>query len=134
MRPFFKIKILAYNKDVTRELLRLIIKKLRRDEAFFSFRENGNDTRVKTKDILYIKSAGNYIDLHTHKSTHTIRLNIGKFLSHVPDKLEYIRLHRSYIVRIDKIVSKSPHEVALSNGVKIPVSQSYHKKLKEVVF
>ena len=131
---FFKIRVLTYNKDVTRELIRLIIKWLKRDEDYFSFRENGNDIRIKTKDILYVKSAGNYIDLHTLRKTHTIRLNIGKFLDNIPDKLEYVQLHRSYIVRIDKIVGKSTNEVELSNGVKIPVSQNHQKKLKGVVF
>ena len=131
---FFKIKVLTYNKDVTRELIRLIIKKLKGDEMYFSFRENGNDIRVRTEDIIFIKSAGNYIDLYTSKKTHTIRLNIGKFLDNVPDRLEYIRLHRSYIVRIDKITRKSKNEVQLYNGVKLPVSQNHFKKLKEVVF
>lgn len=131
---FFKIRVLTYNKDVIRELIRLMIKKLRRNEVYFSFRENGNDVRIKTKDIIYIKSAGNYIDLYSAKKTHTIRLNISKFLDNIPDKLEYVRLHRSYIVRIDKIVGKSTNEVALNNGVKIPVSQNHQKKLNEVVF
>ncbi len=131
---FFKVKVLTYNKDVVREVIRLLIKKLRKEEAYFSFRENGHQVRVKTEDIVYIKSAGNYIDLYTKDKTHTIRLNIGKFLDSVSDPLEYVRLHRSYIVRIDKIVAKSKSEVQLINNVKVPVSANYHKNLKEVVF
>ena len=131
---FFKIRVFTYNKDVTRELIRLIIKKLKRDEMYFSFRENGKDIRVKTHEILYVKSAGNYIDVHTTNKKYTIRLNIGKFLDSVPDSLEYIRLHRSFIVRIDKITTKSKNEVQLINDIKIPVSLNHHKKLKEVLF
>lgn len=131
---FFKIKVLTYNKDVTRELIRLIIKKLKRNDMYFSFRENGSQVRIQTKDILYVKSAGNYIDVYTKNKTHTIRLNIGKFLDNVPDQLEYVRLHRSYIVRKDKITIKSKSEVQLSNGIKIPVSVNRHKSLREVVF
>ncbi len=131
---FFKIRVLTYNKDVLRELIRLIIKRLKKDEMYFSFRENGNHVRIKTENILYIKSAGNYIDVHTTDKTHTIRLNIGKFLENVPDQLEYVRLHRSYIVRIDKITIKSKNEVELANGMRIPVSLNHHKKLKEVHF
>lgn len=131
---FFKTRVFTYNKDVTRELLRLIIRKLKNEEMYFKFRENGNHVRIKTENILYIKSAANYIDVYTTNKKHTIRLNIGKFLDNVPDKLEYVRLHRSYIVRIDKIASKSSKEVRLINGIKIPVSLNYNKQLKEVVF
>lgn len=131
---FFKIRVLTYNKDVIRELIRLIIKKLKKDELYFTFRENGNEIRIKTHEILYIKSAGNYIDVYIENKTFTVRMNIGKFLDLVPDKLEYVRLHRSYIVRIDKITTKSKNEVELINGTKIPVSQNHHQGLKEIVF
>lgn len=131
---FFKIRVFTYNKDITRELIRLVVKKLKRNETYFTFRENGNDVRIKTEEIIYVKSAGNYIDVFTKNKTHTIRMNIGKFLDNVPDRLEYVRLHRSYIVRIDKITTKSKNEVQLANGVKIPVSLNWHKKLKDVVF
>lgn len=131
---FFKIRVFTYNKDITREVIRLIVRKLKRSEMYFIFRENGSQVRVKTENILFVKSAGNYIDVHTKSKTHTIRLNIGKFLENVPDQLEYVRLHRSYIVRKDKITTKSKNEVQLSNGIKVPVSVNGHKSLKEVVF
>ncbi len=131
---FFRIRVLTYNKDITRELIRLLVKRLKRKEKYFSFRENGNEIRIKTYDILYIKSAGNYIDIHTENKTYIVRMNIGKFLDHVPDKLEYIRVHRSYIVRIDKITSKSKNDIVLIDTIKIPVSQSHQKQLKDIHF
>nr|MCH9660273.1 LytTR family transcriptional regulator DNA-binding domain-containing protein [Bacteroidota bacterium] len=130
---FFKVRVLTYNKDITREFIRLMVKQLKRKEKHFSFREHGNEVRIRTHDILYIKSAGNYIDIYTETRTHTVRMNIGKFLLHVPDKLEYIRVHRSYIVRIDKITSKSKNEVCIEE-LKLPVSQSYLQNLKEIQF
>lgn len=130
---FFKIQVLTYNKGIVRELIRLLIKRLKRKEKFFCFREDGKDVRITTHHILYIKSAGNYIDIHTKNKTHTVRMNIGKFLYHVPDKLEYVRVHRSYIVRIDKITSKSKNEVCIGHK-KIPVSQSYLQNLKQIHF
>ncbi len=60
-------------------------------------------------------------------------MNIGKFLYHVPDKLEYVHVHRFYIVRIDKITSKSKSEVCIGD-LKIPVSQSFLSNLKGIHF
>lgn len=130
---FFKVRVLTYNKDITRELIRLLIKRLKRKEKYFSFRENGNQIRIKTHDILFIKSAANYIDIHTENKTYTVRMSIGKFLEQIPDKIEYVRMHRSYIVRIDKITSKSKNEVFIKD-LKIPVSQSFLPNLKDIHF
>ncbi|WGH77009.1 LytTR family DNA-binding domain-containing protein [Tenacibaculum tangerinum] len=131
---FFRIRVLTYNKDIVRELLRVLLKYLKRKEdIYFSFKENGNEVRIKSQDILYIKSSGNYIDIFTKDKTHTVRMNIGKFLDHIPDKLEYIRIHRSYIVRIDKITSKSKDKLKI-NDIQLPVSQSYLKNLQNIHF
>lgn len=131
---FFRIRVLTYNKDIVRELLRVFLKYLKRKEdIYFSFKENGNEVRIKSQDILYIKSSGNYIDVFTKSKTHTVRMNIGKFLSHIPDKLEYIRIHRSYIVRIDKITSKSKDKLKIDD-LQLPVSQSYLKNLQNIHF
>lgn len=131
---FFRIRVLTYNKDIVRELLRVLLKYLKRkEETYFSFKENGNEVRIKSQDILYVKSSGNYIDVFTKEKTHTVRMNIGKFLDHIPDKLEYIRIHRSYIVRIDKITSKSKDKLKI-NDIQLPVSQSYLKNLQNIHF
>lgn len=130
---FFRIRILTYNKDIFQELIRLLIKRLKRKEQHFSFRENGKDVKIKATNILFVKSSGNYIDIKTVDKMYTVRMNIGKFLDRIPDKLEYIRVHRSYIVRLDKITSKSKNEIFI-NTIKIPVSQSYLQNLEKVFF
>lgn len=130
---FFRIRIITYNKDIFQELIRLLIKRLKRKEQHFSFREKGKDVKIKTTNILFVKSSGNYIDIKTVDKMYTVRMNIGKFLDRIPDKLEYIRVHRSYIVRLDKITSKSKNEIFIST-IKIPVSQSYLQNLEKVFF
>jgi ligand-binding sensor domain-containing protein len=130
---FIKINVLTYSKDITRELIRLIVKRLKRKEKYISFKDRGAEIKINTNSILFVKSSGNYIDIKTDDKMHTIRMNIGKFLENVPDRLEYLRVHRSYIVRIDKITKKSKSGL-LINDIKIPVSQSYHKNLKKILF
>ncbi|NJM79403.1 MAG: hypothetical protein HC854_06950 [Flavobacterium sp.] len=110
---FFKIRVLSYNKDVLRELIRLIIKRLKRKEQIYKFRSNGEDFKILTREIQYINSQGNYLDIITDKKTYTIRCKIGDFINTTPDKLEYLRVHRSYIIRIDQVSSKGKNWVII---------------------
>jgi hypothetical protein len=128
-----KLKILSYNKNVLDELFRLLIRKLKRKEKHLVIRELGKDVKINSHDILYIKSAGNYCEIHTVNKKHVVRFKIGDFFELVPDKMEYIRIHRSYIVRIDQIMTKSKDSVIIGN-IELKVSKSYLKELKKVQF
>ena len=130
---FFKIRVLTYNKDVFRELIRLAIKRLKRKELFYKFRANGEDFKIPTHDILYINSQGNYLDIVTKKRTYTIRCKIADFIAATPDPLEYLRLHRSYIVRIEQVTSKGKNWVVVKDE-KIPVGETYLEQLNNIQF
>ena len=133
MYLFFRIRVLTYNQDVFRELIRLAIKRLKRKEQFFTFRSNGEDFKIATRDILYVNSQGNYLDIVTQKKTYTIRCKIGNFIDQTPDGLEYLRIHRSYIVRIDQISSKGKNWVVIKDK-KIPVGETYLGELENIHF
>lgn len=130
---FFKIRVLTYNKDIIRELIRLAIKRLKRNEKFLQFRSNGEDFKIPTYEILYIKSQGNYLDIITEKKTYTIRCKIGDFIATTPDALEYLRIHRSYIIRIDQVSSKGKNWVVIKDQ-KIPVGDTYSNQLEKIQF
>lgn len=130
---FFRVRVLSYNKDVFRELIRLVIKRLKRKEQFYKFRANGEDFKIPTHDILYINSQGNYLDVITKKRTYTIRCKIGDFINSTPDPLEYLRLHRSYIIRIDQVSSKGKNWVVILDE-KIPVGETYLDDLDKIQF
>ena len=130
---FFRIRVLTYNKDIVRELMRLAIKKLKPNDQFYNFRANGVDFKIPTNQILYINSQGNYLDIITTKKTHTIRCKIGDFIDTTPDSLEYLRVHRSYIIRIDQVSSKGKNWVVI-NEQQIPVGETYLHQLDKIKF
>jgi len=130
---FFKIRVLAYNKDVVRELIRIVIKRLKRKEKFISIRTNGEDVKFNAHDLLYVKSADNYVDIITVNRIYTIRHKIGEFIQLCPDPLEYLRVHRSYIIRIDQVTSKGKSWVMI-NDEKIPIGKTYLTQLNKIQF
>ena len=131
---FFKIRVLTYNKDIIREFIRLLIKSLKRNEKYLEIRMNGESIKVITKEILFIKSSGNYLDIITTGKTYTIRCKIGNFIDTTPDALEYLRVHRSFIIRIDKVTSKSKRTVTIKKTHVIPVGETYLSELNKIHF
>lgn len=130
---FFRFRILSYNRDITRELMRLVLKRLTKKTNYVVFREQGKDIRIATDTICFIKSDGNYIEIHTDTTRHVIRHKIGEFLDLVPDPLEYLRINRSYIIRIDKVQSKSKKDVTVC-GEKLAVGETYLDELSKIKF
>ncbi len=88
---------------------------------------------VLTEEIDWIGSSGHYLELHVGRETHLIR----EKLSHLETRLdpqEFMRIHRSTIVNLDRIKSLHPlfngdQIVILKNGVKLNLSRTYYEKL-----
>ena len=121
---FFKIRVFTYNKDLVRELLRHMLKRLRKDDPSIRVYEGKNEVKILTREINYVKSDGNYIEIHHYKGKTVVRLKLSEFLKIVPDPIEYIQIRRSYIVRIDKIEQKGKKELVV-DGKKIQIGSTF---------
>lgn len=79
--------------------------------------------RVDFNDILYIEGSGNYI---SYQLKNRKILSLGK-MSEVLNVLpieRFIRIHKSYIVQIDKINSIENNQVEI-DGSRLSISQTY---------
>jgi len=130
---FFRFRILSYNRDIMRELLRQLVKRLTKKTNYVVFNEQGKDIRIATNEICIVKASGNYVEIQTDTKKYVIRYKIGDFLTLVPDPLEYLRISRSYIVRIDKIHEKSKKNITI-RGEKIPVGETYLEEVQKIKF
>jgi two-component system LytT family response regulator len=96
--------------------------------------ENGRIVFVKTRDIQWIESAGNYARLHVASHTHEIR----ETLTHLEAKLsprEFARIHRSTIVNLHYVKEVHPwfhgyHLVLLESGQELRMSR-YQQEVAE---
>ena len=85
------------------------------------------------KKVEVTVESGNYIELITENKSYVVRCKIGDFIKLTPDPLEYIRIHRTYIVRLDKVESKSKTELIIK-GQKLPVSLGYESEIEKLIF
>jgi len=81
------------------------------------------------RDIMWIEALGDYVNIITATKKHVVLSTMKNIEGKLPPK-EFIRVHRSYFVRIDKI-KKISEDIILVENKLIPVSKSYKKDLLE---
>lgn len=91
-----------------------------------------NDHKGKVEifadEIIYCKADGAYTKIITKEKEYTQRINL-KELHEKLDVETFHRVHKSYVVNINMIRSKSSDEFYLHNII-IPLSRQYKKELK----
>ncbi|WP_166920505.1 LytR/AlgR family response regulator transcription factor [Flavobacterium poyangense] len=88
------------------------------------FVANGSkNIKIVLDEILYIESLKDYITIHLeNKKSHHIKQNISAFEKLLD--INFIRIHRSYIIQTTKLTAYSKNEVEI-NGTEIPIGNSY---------
>lgn len=87
--------------------------------------------RIPLVDIEYIESLEDYIRIHliTGKPVLTL-MPLKKVLEKLPSE-KFQRIHRSYVVAVDKVNSVQNRKVRLTSGNELPVSDSYSQFIKD---
>jgi two-component system, LytTR family, response regulator len=88
---------------------------------------------VATADIDWIQADGNYLRLCAGAKTHLIRSTLSGLEPRL-DPSRFVRVHRSYIVRIDQVrelrtLESGEHRLTLVDGTEVPVSHQYRNRL-----
>jgi DNA-binding LytR/AlgR family response regulator len=79
--------------------------------------------KIELKDILYIEGLKDYISIYT-KTERIITLQNMKKMEETLPKSNFIRVHKSYIIALDKIQSIERSRISI-NGNVIPVGDTY---------
>lgn len=88
---------------------------------------NSQLINISMKDIQWIEAYGDYVTLNTERDKFVVHSTMKGIERKLPSQ-DFIRVHRSYIVRIDKI--KSIEETLIIIGKKlIPIGDSYRSTL-----
>jgi two-component system LytT family response regulator len=100
-------------------------------ESFIFIKTENRLQKVAFSDILYIEGQGDYLKVVTTSAKIMTLQNFKKFESTLPSD-NFIRVHKSYLVAINKIESISKNRIKIGN-ILIPVSDSYKNNFYEVL-
>ena len=90
---------------------------------------------IPVEQIKYVEAQDDYVMLY-HSSGKALKQQTMKFYEENLPKADFVRIHRSYIVKIEEInriepYTKDNHVAILHSGEKLPVSRAGYKHLKE---
>lgn len=100
-------------------------------EAYIYLRADRQNIKISLSDILFIESLKDYIKVITKDKTIVTKQSISAFEETLPaDK--FLRVHRSFIISINKIDSFSLEFVQI-NKYEIPISRSYRHEFEKAL-
>lgn len=94
-------------------------------------KSNSRLVKVYLKDIYFVEALKDYVIINTEFARYTVHSTM-KELDKKLGNVEFVRVHRSFIARLDKIQSIDNQNVVLENEKKIiPVGGSYREELMQ---
>jgi len=88
---------------------------------------------IRTTDVDWWETDGNYVRLHVGPASHLIRATATSIEGQL-DPRQFLRIHRRYIVNLDRVVEVQPwfggdSIVLLKGGAKLRLSRTYRERL-----
>ena len=94
-----------------------------------SVKVDGYFMDIELDQLLFAQSFGNYVKLHTIKRTYLASITTTELEKCLPEK-SFMRIHKSYIVALDKIDATEKDFVILKNE-KLPIGITYKRELSD---
>jgi two-component system LytT family response regulator len=99
-------------------------------------RDSGVVKIIPFDDIDWVDAAGDYMCLHAAGETHVIRSTLRDLLDKLDNK-QFVRIHRSTIVNVERVASiiplpKGGSLLKLNHGESLKVSRNYLKSIRNL--
>ncbi len=101
-------------------------------EPFIFLKVDKKLVKILLKDILYIESLKDYIKVITSHGNYLVHKSLTGITEELPNS-NFIRVHRSYTIAIDKIKSIEGNLVEIDSK-RIPIGRNYVKHVKDTIF
>lgn len=98
---------------------------------FIFVKSNSRLVKLKTSDIYFVEALKDYVVINALNQRYTIHSTMKDIARKLPQD-DFIRVHRSFIVRLDKIAAIEQPNLILENDKKvIPIGGSYKDDLSK---
>jgi len=104
--------------------------------ARVAVRAGDKDGVVHWRDVDWIEAADNYVSLHVGAREYLLRDTLASIEQHL-DPEQFVRIHRSAIVQLDRVVELRPAthgdvQVVLRNGVSLVMSRTWRDRVERL--
>ncbi len=95
------------------------------DDLFVKF--NSRYIKIPSADVVWIEAIGDYVEIHTSDKKYMAHTTMKALEKKLPPQ-DFIRVHRSYIVRMNSIVEIEDNTLVVGKKL-VPIGKSYREKL-----
>ncbi|MEO6819389.1 MAG: LytTR family DNA-binding domain-containing protein [Ginsengibacter sp.] len=100
-------------------------------QGFLYFRSDRKMVKVFLDEIIFIESLKDYIRINrVSDQPLMVKQSISTIEAMLPPDL-FLRIHRSFIISINKITAFTPHDVEIGN-IEIPIGRQYQANMKKL--
>ena len=132
LQTTIEMAIYKHEKDMLikreRDLYHSIVENKESKDSIFvraDFRLN----RIKFEDIYFVEALKDYVIINTSHNMYTTHTTMKEMVRILPVK-DFVRIHRSFIVRLDKIFSIKYPDLVIEGKMKVvPIGGLYRKEL-----
>jgi len=116
-----------------RDFLFSLVDNKEKSKDFIFVKSNSKLVKINCKDIYFIEALKDYVVINTLDTRYTIHSTMKEIENKMGTE-EFIRVHRSFIVRLDKISSIEFPNLSLENDKKsIPIGGSFRDDLNSKI-
>ncbi|MBB5441282.1 DNA-binding LytR/AlgR family response regulator [Pedobacter sp. AK017] len=99
---------------------------------FIQSEGKGKFVKIKKEQIIYVESALNYVHIHLQEQSYLTYLTIYEMQDILPPG-SFKRVHKSFIINLDAVVSLQANFIYLSNGARIALGPNYRKDFFDTI-
>lgn len=101
------------------------------DDSFIFVKSNKKTYKVNISDVFYIEALGDYIKIHTNDNMIVTYQSMKKVEALLPSN-QFVRIHKSFIVSINKIKTIEGNMVEIKNE-KLPIGSNYKQDFQNII-
>ena len=90
----------------------------------FYIRTKKKFVQIKFAEIFYVEALRNYVKLYCEDKYWIVHIMICDLEELFPRE-QFKRVHRSYMVAIDKVKEFDKYGIVLTNGIRVPIGKAY---------
>jgi DNA-binding LytR/AlgR family response regulator len=107
------------------------IEQQKENRPFYFFNVDKKQVRIYADEIIYIESLKDYVKIHVPEKKVVTKFQIGELEKFLNDP-GFIRIHKSFIVNLEKVTAYNASEVELG-AIKLPIGRTYKEGLDNLI-
>jgi hypothetical protein len=111
-----------FEKSALKAQERFVVAKDSQDSYFF-IKSSGKQHKIKSSEILFIESIKDYVNIKTENQEYIVLDTLKSLENQLPDN--FARVHKSFIINIDKIEKIDVKNVSINSDIEIPIGETY---------